>query len=249
MKIDIAYTPALFTRPENTVVVVIDVLRATTSIAVLLARGVPAIYPASSITEAVALREQLGAALLCGEVEGRPPEGFDHGNSPVEFSNISLPPTPLPVVMATTNGTSALLAAREAPLVLAGALVNSGAVVDAALAAAREGGLDVTFLCAGTKSRVSQDDVYTAAVLAARLATEAERLGMSIERTDAVGMATQVGRSYNWVAGRALRESEHGRMTTELGYGDDVTFAALADRYDVAPRLVLTDDLPRLVAR
>ena len=248
MKIDIAYTPALFTQPEHTVAVVIDVLRATTSIAVLLARGVPAVYPASSVPAAVALRARLGAALLCGEVEGRPPEGFDYGNSPVQFSTIALPAPPLPVVMATANGTHALLAARESPLVLAGALVNSGAIVDAALAAARERGLDVTFLCAGTKGRVSLDDVYTGAVLAARLTAEAERLGLTIERTDAVEMATLVGRGYNWVTGRALRQSEHGRITTALGYGDDVTFAAQADPYTVAPRLVVEGDLPRLVA-
>ena len=120
MKIDIAYTPALFTQPEHTVAIVIDILRATTSIAVLLARGVPAVYPASSVPAAVALRARLGAALLCGEVEGRPPEGFDYGNSPVQFSTIALPTPPLPMVMATTNGTLALLAARESPLVLAG---------------------------------------------------------------------------------------------------------------------------------
>ncbi len=249
MKIDVALTPALLTRPERTVAVVVDVLRATSTVATLLGRGVPAVYVASSLPDAIALRDGLGGgALLCGEVDGRAPAGFDHGNSPAEFSMIDL--APKPVALATTNGTAALLAARAAPVVLAGALLNGGAVVAAAIRAARERSLDVTFVCAGAGggSRFCLEDAYAAGTLAARLLVEAERAGMETERTDAVEAALAIGRAYGWKAGQALRESEHGRALTALGFADDIVVCAQNDCFEVAPRLVEDGGRPRLVA-
>ena len=247
MKIDIALLPALVSQPERSVAVVIDVLRATTSAAVLLSRGVPAVYVAASISDAAALRHEIGdGVLLCGERDGVAPEGFDHGNSPLEFADMALPSPPPSVVLATTNGTKALLAASPSPVVFAGALVNAGAVVDAVLAEAMARELDVTFICSGTAGRFSLDDAYTAGVLAARLTLAAEHAGLPVERTDAVHAALAIGRSHGWKAGQALRESAHGRFLQSIGMENDVIVCAQLDRFEVAPRLVV-DDHPRLV--
>lgn len=253
MEIDIALTPALLAQPEDIVAVVIDVLRATSSVAALLGRGVPAVpavYLAPSPVEAVALRATLGDALLCGEVGGIAPEDFDYGNSPAEFASMAMPSPPPAVVLSTTNGTGALLAARAAPVAFAGALLNGGAVVAAALREARERGLGVTFVCAGTEggARFCLEDAYVAGALAARLLVEAERAGVETARTDAVEAALAIGRAYGWKAGQALRESAHGRFLAGIGFADDIVFCAQNDRFEVAPRLVAGDGPPRLVA-
>ena len=97
MRVDVALLPPSKS-PTHETCLVVDVLRATSCMAVLLGRGAAAVYPAPSIDAARALREQLGGdALLCGEVRALPPEGFDYGNSAVEFAgpHLSLPPVPV----------------------------------------------------------------------------------------------------------------------------------------------------------
>ncbi len=240
MKIDVAFTPGLHDRSSPAVAVVIDVLRATSSIAALVGRGVPAVHLAAGAAAAVALRTRLGGGTwLCGEAGGVPPGGFDYGNSPWQFANLPLPGPPPAVVLVSTNGTRALLLAAPAPVVYAGALLNGGAVIDAALRDAIARDLGVTFVCAGEAggARFALEDAYAAGALVARLCVEAERAGVGVERTDAAEAAMLIGRGFGWKADRALRESEHGRALTALGFADDVAFCARNDSFDIAPRL------------
>ncbi|MCA9297739.1 MAG: 2-phosphosulfolactate phosphatase, partial [Phycisphaerales bacterium] len=109
MRIDVFFTvdevdPALL---PGTTVVVVDVVRATTTITEALANGARGIYPTASIEEAVKLASSLGRedALLCGERKGAKIEGFDLGNSPREFTRAAVEDKRL--VMSTTNGTRA----------------------------------------------------------------------------------------------------------------------------------------------
>ena len=105
MKISVAHTPPT-TIPYGKTCIVIDVLRATSVIAVLLDLGVKEIYPTATIEEARSLKQFLKTSneqvLLLGERDGLPPEGFDHGNSPTAL--IDNPSVPLIAVQATTNG-------------------------------------------------------------------------------------------------------------------------------------------------
>lgn len=250
MKIDVAFTPAQFDHARG-IAVVLDVLRATSSIAALLGRGAPAVYPVARIEDAEACRDRLdGGALLCGEEGGLPPSGFDHGNSPWEFARLDLASPPPPVVLATTNGTSALLAAAGAPVLFAGALLNAGAVVAAALREAMTRGLDVTLVCAGERCGAifALEDAFAAGVIVARVLADAGRDGIEIERSDAAEAALLIGRGFGWKADRAFRESEHGRELMALGFADDIAFCAQSDRFDVAPRLLIDGPRPRLVA-
>lgn len=143
LALDVALAPVLIseeTAPrERTVYIVVDVIRATTTLCVQLAQGCRRVYVAGSIEAArVAARtlaeergKRAGQLLLAGEVGGVAPSGFDHGNSPAEFAALDL--SDHEIVFATTNGTRALRASAGGAAVLAGSLRNAGAVVHAAL--------------------------------------------------------------------------------------------------------------------
>ena len=106
MRVDVALLPPSKS-PTRETCLVVDVLRATSCMAVLLGRGAAAVYPAPSIDAARTLRNELGQdALLCGEVRALPPEGFDYGNSAMEFAGLDARVIAgRRVVVATTNGT------------------------------------------------------------------------------------------------------------------------------------------------
>jgi len=241
MRVDVALLPPTQS-PTNETCLVVDVLRATSCMAVLLGRGAAGVYPTPSVDAARALRTQLGGdALLCGEVRALPPEGFDYGNSAVEFA--SLEPSVIEgrrVVVATTNGTPALLACREAPLVMSAAPLNAGAVVEAAIEAAH----DVLVVCAGLRGAPAEDDSLAAGLLASRLAAR------GLEPTDEA--ETLIAR-YEAVADDlrdAFRQTEHGGNLVRLGFEADLEFCTSTDRYGVAGALTRTPEgwalLPRM---
>src|SRR5579885_499462 len=133
MRIETYVLPSLLKQPERHVCVVIDVLRATSTLATLIARGVREVAVVAAIAEAFALRDAGGEAvrLLCGEVGGLPPAGFDYGNSPEEFARLDL--AGRSAVLFTSNGTKALVRVAVSPAVFAGSLLNVTAAMNAAL--------------------------------------------------------------------------------------------------------------------
>ncbi|HEU5438329.1 MAG TPA: 2-phosphosulfolactate phosphatase [Ktedonobacterales bacterium] len=136
--IDVALTPALLgeeAAPTQTTYIVVDVIRATTTLCVFFERGAREVQLAPDVAAARALRDTLGGgALLAGEIEGAMPPGFDLGNSPVEAARADL--AGRTVLFATSNGTRALRACAGGRAVFAGALRNASAVAAAALTAA-----------------------------------------------------------------------------------------------------------------
>src|SRR4051812_17496216 len=147
MKIDVVPLPRMLTDEQvrDRVVVVFDVLRATTTIAAALASGAREIRVFDSLDAAqAAWRQYNGDKLLCGESKCLPPPGFDLGNSPGAYQGKLVSDKTL--FLSTTNGTRALVAARKAELLLTGALVNAASVAVALSNQLR----DVTLLCAGT---------------------------------------------------------------------------------------------------
>ncbi len=155
----VVFRPADLT-PEDTQrrsVIVFDVLRATTSIIAALAAGVSEVRIFSDIAAASEAGGLFGPTrLLCGEIQCLPPPGFDLGNSPAAFERGRH--AKRVAFMATTNGTRAIIAARQASAVLIGALMNASAVA-ARLMELRH---DVTLLCAGTGGQTAMEDVIGA---------------------------------------------------------------------------------------
>lgn len=242
MEIDVALLPALLERPEGSVCVVVDALRATSSIAVILAGGAREIAVAPSIGEARALKAgQLPDALLCGEERALPPEGFDHGNSPVEFARLDL--AGRRVILATSNGTRALALCAGAPAVFAGSLLNRAAVARAAAAEATARGVDLAFVCAGARygQAFSVEDAGVCGALVEQVVKMDDGPLGGLRLTDGATAAYRIWRSCP--APRALMgESRHGQALAALGLETDLDLCAVTDRYDVAPRLHQTDE-------
>jgi 2-phosphosulfolactate phosphatase len=160
-----------FTVPEvdgaslaESTVVVIDVVRATTTIIEALANGARAIFPTESTEDAVRLAQSLGRedSILCGERKGEKIEGFDLGNSPAEFTREVVEDKKL--VMSTTNGTRALTIAQEGERVLPCALTNLGAVAEELASVER-----IFVICAGREDSFSLDDALCAGHLIQRI--------------------------------------------------------------------------------
>src|SRR2546423_13691989 len=154
MRVHVAFTPA--EAASAPVGIVVDVLRATSTIAQVLASGYERVYCCAEIEEAGALRERLGEGLLGGERNAARIEGFDAGASPREFAG---EPRAGTVIFSTTNGTRAILnAAARCEEVLLGSLLN----LDAVAGAVRERGEDAAILCAGFQGAFALDDAYCA---------------------------------------------------------------------------------------
>jgi 2-phosphosulfolactate phosphatase len=239
MKIDAYFTTAEVdpaTLAEATVVV-IDVLRATTSVVEALANGARGIYPTASTEEAVKLAMSLGRddTLLCGERKGGKVEGFDLGNSPREFTREAVDGKRL--VMSTTNGTRAFLVGQDGARLLACAFTNLGAIARA-IATDPE----IVVICAGRDKQFSLDDALCAGHLIAQVieGTTGER-----DLNDAARAARMVA-STRKPTKRFLAETWGGRAIIGIGLGDDLDICSDVDRHDLVAEMrnqaiVLTD--------
>ena len=213
MRVDVAFTPS--EAASASVGIVVDVLRATSTIAQALSSGWPRVLCAPGVDEARAVREQLGEGLLGGERNAQRIEGFDVGASPREF----LDGGDVPLVFSTTNGTRAILtAASSCEHVFLGSLLN----LDAVAAAARETGEDVAIVCAGFKGTFALDDAYCAGRLVQLL---------DGDRNDAAKASELIARSFT---------DPYGGLTARTygppGLEEDIRFCARENVLDVVPR-------------
>ena len=211
MRCHVAFTPDEVL--EAPVAVVVDVLRATSTIAQALASGYQRVYCCREVDDALALREKLGEGLLGGERQAVKIEGFDIGASPREV----LEPRGETLIYSTTNGTRAVLAAAAAcGEVLLGSLLNLNAVAQAVRG-------DCEIVCAGFQGRFALDDAYCAGRIVGLLGSEV---------TDAAKASAVLARSYP-TAWEALMARTYGPP----GLEDDIRFCAQENVVDVVPRL------------
>jgi 2-phosphosulfolactate phosphatase len=244
MHIDTVLTPAEIDHlPERDLsgatCVVFDVLRATSSIVTGLAHGVREIHPVESVEEALALRAALGDAVLGGERHGDRIEGFDVGNSPLEYLHLA----GRRVITTTTNGTVALRAVGHASRVLVGALLNLDAVAQHVAAARPE---RVVIVCAGTFRGPALEDILAAGALADALEEMLGRPGAAasggaaadtVEVTDATRAAQAVHRRACGNYQQVLQDARNGRALTAKGRADEVAFCAQRSRWPVVGSL------------
>lgn len=210
------------------VAVVIDVLRATTTIVHALAAGCVAVRPCAEVDEARALADGLpaGKVLLGGERGGRPLAGFDLGNSPREYAGPVCGGTT--VVLTTTNGTRALLRAAEAERVLVAGFVNYSAVCEQLRQEARP----IHIVCAGTDGAVTLEDTLLAGAFVDFLCEECE-----VRLNDAGRLAWDCFENHGRVLVGALEVSRGGTQLRQLGYDDDIRAAAQVDQFALVPEL------------
>ena len=207
--------------------VVIDVIRATSTICQALASGYERVFCAAEVDEALALREALGEGVLGGERNAVRIPGFDFGNSPREYDD----PIAETLVLSTTNGTRAVVAAAaRCERVFIASLLNLDAIVEAA----REAGDDVVVVCAGVQGTLALDDAFVAGRIV-------EHLGCG--RTDAAEAAARLASTWSG-AEEAFRASKSGRNLMENApeLEPDIPFCARESILEVVPRLAAMRD-------
>jgi 2-phosphosulfolactate phosphatase len=232
MKLDVLLTPGELVPGEvsGRTVVMLDVLRASTSIVEALASGARILYPVATIEEAIGLAKTLGRdeVLLAGERKALPIEGFDLGNSPGEFTAERVGGKT--IVMSTTNGTIALAAAAGGGRVVVGAWTNFQAVVDELARTEAE----PVFLCAGRERAFGLEDAVCAGQMAAavmKALPDAEW-----ELNDGAVAALALAEEFPDPA-KLFPHTAAGRNIMDAGLGEDLAYCARTDLRDVLPVL------------
>lgn len=213
------------------VVAVIDVLRASTSIATALTNGAKSVVPVESADLAIIHSKQFDRSevLLAGEQKMHPISGFDVGNSPAAFTAEAV--AGKTIMMTTTNGTRALTGLVGARDVVVASYVNLAAVA-AMLGTAVRGETDISIVCAGDEGHFSLDDAACAGRYVRSLS---QRNRSSVVLNDAACACEIIDRKYGDNITKIFRDSSHGKALVEAGFGDDLAFCAAVDSQPVVP--------------
>lgn len=215
--------------PEADVWLVVDILRATTTITTFFERGGRLLMPVATVEEARALRAEDPSRLLMGERNALPPEGFDIGNSPRELERELLKGCPF-AVMTTTNGTLALArVASEGVPVMAACARNAGAVVGKAISQGERIGI----LCAGRYGRQALDDTACAGLLTDFF----RRLAPALVLDDGARLALTYWREGAGDLESLVRQAAHAGILEEAGLGEDIPFCCAIDCSQMVPVL------------
>lgn len=234
MRIDVVFgpptvTPALIT---GRVVAVIDVLRASTSIAIALGNGARNVVPLESADEVITRAKQFdrGEVRMAGERKMLIIPGFDLGNSPREFTREAVEGKT--VLLTTTNGTAAMLGLQGARDVVVASYVNLEAV-SVLMRTASRAGTDLTLICAGREKLFSLED---AACAGRYVRTITKRLS-KVELGDGAFAATVIDRKYGDRLDQLFADSEAGQALADAGFSADLESCAAVDSCPVIPIL------------
>lgn len=230
MHVDLVSRPSEL-RPHHLngrVVVIFDVLRATTSIVTAIASGAKEVRVFGSLDIAqAAAREFLEPKYLCGEQKCLRPPGFDLGNSPADFSSPTIAGRTL--FMSTTNGTRAIVAAATAQRRLVASLVNASATARC-LSKLR---VNATLLCAGTDGQPAPEDTIGAGAVANRLLES-----VSVAMSESAAYAHELFVKSRDSLSSVLRMTAGGQNIVHTGLERDIDFAARLDAFDVVAEAI-----------
>ena len=226
--------PTAWNNSPNTIAIVIDTLRFTTTACQALRSGAKSIRVASEIEEARNLAAAAGdRPLLCGERLCQPIAGFDLGNSPLEYTPGRVSARDL--VFTTTNGTRAVAAAKEASQVWLASTVNRRAIASHL----RDSATDLAwFVCAGTDGEVALEDVVVAGAIIDQLGLDPTDDAAQLAWTAWTALTTKAGdlSSLAKVLQAAFASARGGRNLIENGYTADVKFVTQLDSLDTVPK-------------
>jgi 2-phosphosulfolactate phosphatase len=238
VRVDVALLPAALIPATLSVatVLVIDVLRASTTIVTALSNGCLAIVPLDDPDEARRRAAATPGSLIAGERRGEPLEGFDLGNSPLEFTREQVAGRTL--FLTTSNGTKALLAARPAPAIGVAGFVNLSAAAGWALGHGR----DVVLLCSGERGDRSLEDEICAGLLVERIQAASPDAEPGREAVEVARRA----RPYAKDLARLAQDSRWARHLASRGRAGDVAACLTMDAYALVP--VYRPDVDKIVS-
>jgi 2-phosphosulfolactate phosphatase len=227
MKIETCYSPLAYPLFHNdeAIVVVIDVLRATSAIVTALANGAKSMIPVATVEEAKALQTQ--GYLAAAERNGEMLKGFDFGNSPLSYLSKAIKDKQ--IAISTTNGTQAIAVAKDAKQIIIGSFLNAKAIVSYLC----EQNRPVIFLCAGWKNKFNLEDT----LFAGHIATELLKSNLFETDCDSTLAATVL---YTHAAPDItgfLSESSHRKRLSHLHLEEDISFCLKQNIYHVVPLL------------
>ncbi len=226
LSIDICVSPFLYPvyQKENCIVVVIDILRATSAICTAFEYGVDRMIPVASVEEAMQYKSK--GYLVGAERNGIQLEGVDFGNSPFSYMNENIKGKT--IVLSTTNGTQAIEAARKADKVVIGAYTNISALCKYIASEHK----NVLMLCSGWKNKLNLEDTLFAGTMVNRL---------TAMRNYKVGDAAQAIAHLSWQAEqnpfRFIRKSSHAERLAALGLKHDIKYCLSLDKTAIIPTL------------
>lgn len=223
---------------QHVVCVVIDILRATTNIAAILENGCSAIYPCASPEMAHELARKLRHAhgaeqiVLGGEQDGKPIEGFDGGNSPLEYTRRRIGGKTL--ILSTSNGTRTLSAVQRCEEIFTAAFVNITATAERVASILHENpNQSLLIACSGREGAYCEEDTVGAGMLLQILSKHLEKL----EFSDTARAALHVVHGAEKNLEKMLFHSWWGRHLSSLGLDEDISFCAQKDITRVVPKL------------
>ena len=233
MKLSVYFTPQGVAAADvaGRPVLVLDILRATTTIIAALANGARAVVPAATSEDAIRIAQNLDkrTTLLAGEKRAERIEGFALGNSPLEMTTDVV--ASKTIVMATTNGTPALTLASTGHPVFVGAATNFQAAAER-VAEAFSQQQALAIVCAGRERQFSLEDAYAAGRFAQVVMAGKRR---SVELNDAALAALELVRHHGTAWKTAIKASAAAKDLKRLGFSKDVAAACEADTYDIVP--------------
>jgi 2-phosphosulfolactate phosphatase len=239
---------------RDKIVVVIDVLRASTTITYAMRAGAREIIPVASVEQAMKIVGNLHSTstILCGERGGKRIEGFQLGNSPLEYTPEAVKGKAL--ILTTTNGALALTKAKYARQCFVSSFVNLSATVEALATIESIASEHLIILCSGREEEFSLEDATCAGMLITRLQA---RFGQGYSKqddgdtvdhlSDSARAALSVSRQYGSDIYRTLIESDHGRNLIELGFEADILAASQIDSVPLVPVLEQTAIKKKLI--
>ena len=236
MYLNVFFTPAEIVSSEarlNDIYIVIDVIRATTTIAVMFDQGATRVLAAANIEQARASSQLFLGRVLCGERNVKPVPGFDYGNSPSQFSQLDL--SGREMILTTTNGTRAFHACPANSVRLAGSLYNAQAVTAYALTLAQERDCNIALVCSGESGYFALDDAVCAGYLSLGLQTGLQR-GQSLQLHE--GAHAAIALYYAYTPPKVLEHSNSAASVIQAGLQVDADFCMQMNQSQSVPMVV-----------
>ena len=209
---------------------IVDVLRASTSVATALGNGARTVIPVEGADEVImrAREFERSEIRLAGEQKMLPITGFDLGNSPQDFTREAVEGKT--ILITTTNGTRALLGVQGARDIVIASYVNFTAVLTLMKVAASSN-TDIAIICAGEEGSFTLED----AACAGRYVRAIPKRSDSVSVNDAAAASVLIEKKYGDNIAKVFKESSHGQELQEAGFGADLAAAAEVDAYPVVP--------------